>query len=314
MRASLLARPCPGPMPPPRSRASSRPPPAHPKGPGQSTSRDGGASPTATARRAGAETRAPRKHPPSPPVPCRHSRPARPFATGATIGRARPAIGWFPHGRRDRSHDRRPPAIAAPPAAGEPRLQSRCSAFGTFVAARRRGDFVGLSHVRTHAQSRADLESPRARDPLYGRMRILSCDRAARPCASQILEAFPGAYGRHRSRAEAPRRTSSTKSPASPADRRWDTELVVAVTSVADTGRHALRNPSHLRTSAQSTRGHRMPSARQNPNVGRIDPLVALHRAATCIRRASRVIGSCCEYGVLLGVRNDANGVCPACA
>ena len=43
-------------------------------------------------------------------------------------------------------------------------------------------------------------------------------------------------------------------------------------------------------------------------------PPVALHRAATCIRRASRVIGSCCEYGVLLGVRNDAKGVCPACA
>lgn len=46
----------------------------------------------------------------------------------------------------------------------------------------------------------------------------------------------------------------------------------------------------------------------------REDPPVALHRAATCIYRASRVIGSCYEYGVLLGVRNDAKGVCPACA
>ena len=104
------------------------------------------------AQRAGAETRAPRKHPPSPPVPCRHSRPARPFATGATIGRARPAIGWFPHGRRDRSHDRRPPAIAAPPAAGEPRLQSRCSAFGTFVAGRNWGETLQFA---TDATARA---------------------------------------------------------------------------------------------------------------------------------------------------------------
>ena len=46
----------------------------------------------------------------------------------------------------------------------------------------------------------------------------------------------------------------------------------------------------------------------------RIDPPVALHCAATCVRYASRVVGLCCEYGVLLGVRNDAKGVCPACA
>ena len=53
---------------------------------------------------------------------------------------------------------------------------------------------------------------------------------------------------------------------------------------------------------------------RSAPAAARIYPPVALHRAATCIRRASRVIGSCCEHGVLLGVRNDAKGVCPACA
>ena len=44
-----------------------------------------------------------------------------------------------------------------------------------------------------------------------------------------------------------------------------------------------------------------------------IDPPVALHRAATCIHRASRVIGSCCEYRVLPGVRNDAKGALAAC-
>ena len=42
-------------------------------------------------------------------------------------------------------------------------------------------------------------------------------------------------------------------------------------------------------------------------------PPVALHRAATCIHRASRVIGRCCEYRVLPGVRNDAKGALAAC-
>ena len=45
----------------------------------------------------------------------------------------------------------------------------------------------------------------------------------------------------------------------------------------------------------------------------RLNPPVALHRAATCIHRASRVIGSCCEYRVLPGVRNDAKGALAAC-
>ena len=183
-------------MPPPRSRASSRPPPAHPKGPGQSTSRDGGASPTATARRAGAETRAPRKHPPSPPVPCRHSRPARPFATGATIGRARPAIGWFPHGRRDRSHDRRPPAIAPPPAAGEPRLQSRCSAFGTFVAGRRGQELADSPRVRTLALANSGQRLPRAREPLYPKPQDCSYDCAAAQCARLMQHLLPGRFRR----------------------------------------------------------------------------------------------------------------------
>ena len=38
----------------------------------------------------------------------------------------------------------------------------------------------------------------------------------------------------------------------------------------------------------------------------------ALHRAASCIRRASRVIASCCEFRILLGMCIDAKGVCPA--
>ena len=44
----------------------------------------------------------------------------------------------------------------------------------------------------------------------------------------------------------------------------------------------------------------------------RPNPKVALPRATTCIRRASRVISSCCVHRVLPGVRNDAERVCPA--
>ena len=62
----------------------------------------------------------------------------RAVATGSTIGMARPAARRLPHGRRGRSRDRRPPAIAAPRALVpvESRLLSRCSAFATFVAGR----------------------------------------------------------------------------------------------------------------------------------------------------------------------------------
>ena len=49
------------------------------------------------------------------------------------------------------------------------------------------------------------------------------------------------------------------------------------------------------------------------PSGSKVDPPVALHRAATCIHRASRVIGRCCEYRVLPGVRNDAKGALAAC-
>ena len=41
---------------------------------------------------------------------------------------------------------------------------------------------------------------------------------------------------------------------------------------------------------------------------------VALHHTATCIRRASRVIGSWRAYRVFLGVRDNANGIYSACA
>ena len=45
----------------------------------------------------------------------------------------------------------------------------------------------------------------------------------------------------------------------------------------------------------------------------RVNPSVALHRAVISMRRASHVIGSCCECRVLLGVCNDAKGARAAC-
>ena len=65
------------------------------------------------------------------------------------------------------------------------------------VAERRRGDSNDSPPVRTHAQSRSEIESSRARVPYYGRMRnygrmrIFSCDTAALGCAHHILEVLP---------------------------------------------------------------------------------------------------------------------------
>ena len=58
------------------------------------------------------------------------------------------------------------------------------------VAERSRGDFPNPSFMRTHAQSRAEIESPRARGP-YSRMGIFCYDKAARRCAPVEAEAFP---------------------------------------------------------------------------------------------------------------------------
>ena len=61
----------------------------------------------------------------------------------------------------------------------------------TFAAGRSRGDFPNRSNVPTHAQSSAGIESPRARVPLYRRMRIFSSDTAAHSCAHIEPEALP---------------------------------------------------------------------------------------------------------------------------
>ena len=65
----------------------------------------------------------------------------------------------------------------------------------TFGAGRRRGHSVDTSLVRRRAQSRAEIESPRAWVPWYGRTPIFCCDIVARRCAPVELDPFPGAYG-----------------------------------------------------------------------------------------------------------------------
>ena len=70
-----------------------------------------------------------------------------------------------------------------------------------------------------------------------------------------------------------------------------------------------VRGESEIR---KNYRGFHRGWDRDDTRSHRVDPPVALHRTATCIRRASRVMGSCCEYGVLLAVRNNEKGVCLA--
>ena len=58
-------------------------------------------------------------------------------------------------------------------------------------AGRRWGEFSDSSIVRPCAQSRSEIEFPRARAPYYGRTRIFSFDSAARRCAPVEGAAFP---------------------------------------------------------------------------------------------------------------------------
>ena len=73
------------------------------------------------------------------------------------------------------------------PTREHPRLTSRT----TFVVSTRRGEFRDPSLMRTHARSRAEIESPPRAGALYAPMRIAPGDTAAHGCARQILEPFP---------------------------------------------------------------------------------------------------------------------------
>ena len=62
---------------------------------------------------------------------------------------------------------------------------------GMFVAVRSRGDIRNRSRVRSHAHSRAEIESPRARVPYTAGREFFSNDTAARGCAKVEPVLFP---------------------------------------------------------------------------------------------------------------------------
>ena len=80
----------------------------------------------------------------------------------------------------------------------------------TFIAERSRRDFCNRSHVRTYAQSRADIECLPRGHSSYGETRIAFCDSAARRCAPDEVETLPG-----RLRRLSPNRTG---------EHRWTTD------------------------------------------------------------------------------------------
>ena len=211
-------------MPPPRPAPSSPPLPAPSPGARRSPLTASGNSLPATARHARAAIHRPAKPSPSPRGGCLSSRPARPSATPSTHSVARavarnprpvvaasaaPAYAFaigasrctgpedpaFPYRSRlvDRWSDprgQRPPAIRFAPSAHAP------------SSARRRpprrldqGEALRKSVFRhtcgPRAQSRAEIESPRARVPYRTDTRIANDDTPSLTCAYQVSEPLP---------------------------------------------------------------------------------------------------------------------------
>ena len=106
------------------------------------------------------------------------------------------------HRRPSRSHAHCATAITLPPPSGCRLPPGR----GTFVAGRRRGDFVDRSYVRTHAQSRADLESSRARVPHIGRWEFRATPPLRAGAHIQYWQCCRCAYAGPRSASGPPRR------------------------------------------------------------------------------------------------------------
>ena len=200
---------------------------------------DSGRSSSAAAPRAGVAIRKPGSPSPSRPRRCRRSRRRRPFETRSTdsvagqAARCRPFVPATPPRRvhpfaiptrrsarpgspqlplRLRQADRRARAsrIAWAPDAfyaegDRTGVGGHSPGRGTFVAERRTRDSVDSSPVRTHAQMRAELESPRARVHWYCPLRIFSNDSPAHGCARVIPNPFPGRLRSH----PLPNRTSA---------------------------------------------------------------------------------------------------------
>ena len=129
-----------------------------------------------------------------------------------------------------------------------------------FVAGRKHREICDSPQVRTSAQSRAALESPRAREPYIARYEFSPAALLRAGTLTSKQTRSLDAYDPHLSRAKAPHRTSSTKSRASVTDRRHDAEVQVPVTSGPRRSRPAFVDLSHARYSAHRLLKHLIPS------------------------------------------------------
>ena len=75
----------------------------------------------------------------------------------------------------------------------------------TNVVSTRRREFRDSSHMRTHARSRAELESPRARVPYRPGCELSPATRLRTGARVKYWNRSPGAYGHRRSSADTPR-------------------------------------------------------------------------------------------------------------
>lgn len=188
---------------------------------------------------------APGKPSPTPPAPCRLSRPACPFMTGSRISMARPEVRWPPFAREPLRGRVRPlathPQRRATAGIGLRTLRRLCLRHGcrrhassrqlraikpmrldnrlwtrirrapsaTLVAGRGRGNFRHSSNMRTRAQFRAGLESPRARVPHNAESQNSSPPILRASAQTQYRIRYPAAYGCHRSPTRPPHQPSA---------------------------------------------------------------------------------------------------------
>ena len=159
---------------------------------------------------------------------------------------------FHPRHRRSRSHGHRSPAFNLPPAAFEPRLPPGGSAFGTFGAGTRRREFCNRSHVRTHAQSCAEFESPRARVLYIAGCELPPATVLRTGARDEYQTRYLTAYCHRRSHAGEPRPCIDHKIPGGmhlPVSRP---EIPMAERFVAERGRGDFANRSRARPHAQS--------------------------------------------------------------
>ena len=121
-----------------------------------------------------------------------------------------------------------------------------------FGAGTKRRVFRNPSGAHSHALSRAELESSRARGPVNARCEF-SRATVLRPVAQpQYSTRFRAAYGHLRSAAGPPRRTSSTMSQAPRTERHRHGELPIPVTCFTGMGRWRSPDRSRMKICAHS--------------------------------------------------------------